>query len=592
MPGTLTSETAGRVVRVAAALLVGTGLLAVTVRARSALGQATASNVELVGYSDLGGRGLNAAVWGHRNFAYVGSWGRRGGGETPLCPGLGVQVVDIADPSRPTVVGSVAQRGGTSAEDVTVVAVEGPRFSGDVLAAGIQRCSNEGIGGLSLWDVTDPRQPTELSFFDTGRAAAGVHELSLVQQDDRTLALLAVPFSESTDPAELGDLRIVDVTDPRAPVQLSSWGLNRQLGIGPRSGLGRDSQNYAHSVRPSADGRLAYVSYWDAGVVILDISDPVAPRALGRTSFEAGDEGNAHSTALAGGGRVLVQADEDTFVRGEAIAVSGVPGADLLDAAYGAFLPLAPAGEGLVGSVAYVGRGCPAGSGTQGAPPLAADDPYLAEPSGKVALVDRGDCTFVDKVRRAQRAGAVGVLIANRDAGLVAPDGDTSGLAISAAVIRADAAAAIRGAVEQGHEVLARLAADLVRYDEWGYLRFWDVANPSDPIPLSTFATANTRPDPRLGPPDDGWYTVHHPVVLGDRLYAAWYSDGIRVLDIADPTNPREVGFFVPPSGHSATGGIAGRPNQPFVWGVYARGDLVLASDHNSGLYILRDLSR
>jgi PA domain-containing protein len=33
--------------------------------------------------------------------------------------------------------------------------------------------------------------------------------------------------------------------------------------------------------------------------------------------------------------------------------------------------------------------------------------------SGKIALIDRGDCTFVEKVKNAQNAGAVGVVIAN-----------------------------------------------------------------------------------------------------------------------------------------------------------------------------------
>ncbi|MFO1460379.1 MAG: S8 family serine peptidase [Verrucomicrobiota bacterium] len=53
--------------------------------------------------------------------------------------------------------------------------------------------------------------------------------------------------------------------------------------------------------------------------------------------------------------------------------------------------------------------------------PVAAADPLLAcddltNPEalqGKIALVDRGTCTFVRKIRRAQNAGAVGVLVVN-----------------------------------------------------------------------------------------------------------------------------------------------------------------------------------
>lgn len=74
----------------------------------------------------------------------------------------------------------------------------------------------------------------------------------------------------------------------------------------------------------------------------------------------------------------------------------------------------APIGAGFTSvPVAFVGRGCPDGSAA-GLPP--GGDPYLADPAGKIALIDRGTCAVSLKVDRAARAGAAGVLI-----GLVAP---------------------------------------------------------------------------------------------------------------------------------------------------------------------------
>ncbi len=67
----------------------------------------------------------------------------------------------------------------------------------------------------------------------------------------------------------------------------------------------------------------------------------------------------------------------------------------------------APIGEGFVGDVAFVGRGCPADSVSAGSP----EDPYSADPAGKVALIDRGGCSVSLKVDRAAKAGAIGVLI-------------------------------------------------------------------------------------------------------------------------------------------------------------------------------------
>jgi subtilisin family serine protease len=69
----------------------------------------------------------------------------------------------------------------------------------------------------------------------------------------------------------------------------------------------------------------------------------------------------------------------------------------------------APLGAGFSGDVVYIGRGCPASE-------VGTDDPYLASPAGKVALIDRGACSISSKVDRAAKAGATAVLL-----GLVAP---------------------------------------------------------------------------------------------------------------------------------------------------------------------------
>ena len=75
-------------------------------------------------------------------------------------------------------------------------------------------------------------------------------------------------------------------------------------------------------------------------------------------------------------------------------------------------------------------------------------------------------------------------------------------------------------------------------------------------------------------------------------MYISWYSDGVRVVDAADPKHPTEVAYFVPPAGQNPV-----KPPQrgvlsqmPQVWGVAvdeATG-LIYASDMNSGLWILR----
>ena len=75
-------------------------------------------------------------------------------------------------------------------------------------------------------------------------------------------------------------------------------------------------------------------------------------------------------------------------------------------------LDFAPVNVPVNANVSYVGRGCPSGSISPGSPA----DTYLANPSGQIALIDRGACAVSLKIDAAARAGAVGVLL-----GLVAP---------------------------------------------------------------------------------------------------------------------------------------------------------------------------
>jgi subtilisin family serine protease len=72
-----------------------------------------------------------------------------------------------------------------------------------------------------------------------------------------------------------------------------------------------------------------------------------------------------------------------------------------------ATLDFAPVGAGFSGNVAYIGRACPAGSISAGSPA----DAFIADPSGKVVLIDRGACSVSLKIDYAAKAGAKAVLL-------------------------------------------------------------------------------------------------------------------------------------------------------------------------------------
>lgn len=278
------------------------------------IGQATAlaDSLDVLGAADPGTSGFNATAVGLDGYAYLGSWG-----SSAECPSLGVRVFDLKDPTQPAYVTTAAAYAGTTAEHVAVQRYATGAFSGTVLFTGLQRCSAAGgaPAGLALWDVTDPSNPTELSVFPVGRGLRGVHEFALAQSGDRWYALLAVPNSEIN--AGAGDLRIVDVTDPRAPIAVTDWGARKDAGLPVGTGAqcspicrGSVPQAFLHSVTMSHDGQRAFLSYWDLGVLILDVSNPAAPRLLGRFAEPQAAEGNTHSVALATDERVALVADE------------------------------------------------------------------------------------------------------------------------------------------------------------------------------------------------------------------------------------------------------------------------------------------
>jgi hypothetical protein len=568
------------------------------------------ARLEPAAHHDLGGGGLHADVWLHRGVAYVGSW--RSADPEQGCGGLGVRAVEVirpapaqfpphggARPLRPALVASLAAYPSTTAEVVRVRAVATPAFRGDLLAVGLQACADEGLRGVDLWDVTDPRAPRRLGFFDVGPGVGGVHELDLVQRPDgRVLALLAVPFSETGHPEGLGDLRIVEVTDPRNPRMLASWGARAALGAGQEAGRGLDPSVYAHSARAGPDGRRAYVSYWDAGVMILDLADPAAPALVGRTGFAPEEEGNAHSVDVAPDERLLIEATEVLTVEAPVIRVEGPPDLAGPIRAGGTLLgPPWQEAERVAGELADLGRGCPAGDWTaqlnNPEARLEVADPYPRDPGGTIALLERGLCPFGEKLDRARAAGAIGAVIVNTEDAPLTPH-SLDGTPLGALGIPRPAGERLRAALAAGATVTVSLDPAVRLYQDFGGLRFWDVADPAAPRLLGTFQTPRSRVDPARGPVRPGDFSAHNPVVHGQLLLVYWFSDGIRVLDVRDPAAPRELDAWVPPapatSGAVEQGhlGHVHRFEGPSVWGVAVEGDLVAASDMFTGLYLFR----
>src|SRR5437588_695937 len=112
----------------------------------------------------------------------------------------------------------------------------------------------------------------------------------------------AIPVSDFPGQPPSPGFRIFDVTDPRHPAEVGSWIATAAMKAGKTA-------VFVHSVRVNPSATRAYLSYWDLGTVILDISNPARPRYLGRTTDP---QGFAHSTAITPNGRVLIETHETT----------------------------------------------------------------------------------------------------------------------------------------------------------------------------------------------------------------------------------------------------------------------------------------
>jgi hypothetical protein len=274
--------------------------------------------VQLLAHVAPGG-GYSGDVFGHRGHAYLSSW--RG-----VCPAQGVRVYDVRNPRRPVHVSTFADRVSDPSvqhswtEKTIVRHVRTPRFTGELAVTSFQACRGGAFQGFGLYDVTNPSRPRTLALVRL--EPRGSHEIWLQPKGSSAYVYTAIPSSELVSSPDYDrergtartpgkpDFRIFDVSDPEHPVQVGEWGAWKSLGVHPREGRGSFLNfNFVHSVIVNPAATRAYLSYWDLGTVILDITRPEQPRYLGRTRTND-PEGDAHSAALARGGRILIETHE------------------------------------------------------------------------------------------------------------------------------------------------------------------------------------------------------------------------------------------------------------------------------------------
>lgn len=237
---------------------------------------------KLLGHYATGGDGT------HRNFYAGGRYVHA----TALPPGYEghiYQIVDIADPARPVEVSRWWRPGqwvgGGEAGAAFDVMLHGGAYVKNDRA--YLPYSAGGFVILDISDVTRPRRVSELAFSPPFQSFIAVH--TAVPLEHRPLVLVNSEAIQERCDEPLGYAGIVDVSDETRPRLVSLYPLPHP----PEDMPGRNfcarpgrfgPHNHHQPQRQPAlwqGEHLAFLTYFNAGLRVIDISDERAPREVG-----------------------------------------------------------------------------------------------------------------------------------------------------------------------------------------------------------------------------------------------------------------------------------------------------------------------
>jgi hypothetical protein len=180
-----------------------------------------------------------------RDYAYTGTWGACQG-----CFGDRMYAWDVTDPANPVLTDSVM----VDARVVNDVKVNASGTIGVITREG----ASSRRDGIIILDLADPAHPTIASnYWET--LTGGVHN-TFIDGD------LVYAVHNGT-----ADLHILDISDPTNPVQIGRWGVPAH------------PTKYLHDVWVE-DG-LAYLSYWDDGLIIIDVGNGIEEGTAERPEY-------------------------------------------------------------------------------------------------------------------------------------------------------------------------------------------------------------------------------------------------------------------------------------------------------------------
>jgi hypothetical protein len=157
--------------------------------------------------------------------------------------------------------------------------------------------------GVAIYDIANPASPRQIGFLPID--GVGAHRLWYVGGRYAYASVLPNGFSDYV----FATIDLADPTRPKIVGQYSLPGMNTAAGEEPTWDTGRWRYALHHAI---IAGDVAYSSWRDGGLALLDISDRTNPQPIVHRNWSPPFGGGTHTSLPLPGRQLLIVADEAT----------------------------------------------------------------------------------------------------------------------------------------------------------------------------------------------------------------------------------------------------------------------------------------
>lgn len=267
-----------------------------------------ARNMKIIGHSDQGGgRADGVQIMVHKGYAYIGHIFSKG-----------FSVVDVRDPRNPKPVSYIAAPFNTwtlhlqQADGLLLVvhakdmfaqpelADEKNYYKGKLDSHG-EAPEQNWSAGMAVYDVSNPAEPKQIGFMPV--KGGGLHRIWYTGGRWAYASALLDGFTDYI-------MITIDMADPAKPVLAGKYwlpGMNKAAGEVPNwpSPVGRFGLHH-----PIIHGDIAYCSWRDACLAVVDVSDRTAPKLITHKMWAPPFGGGTHNALPLPNRELLIVVDE------------------------------------------------------------------------------------------------------------------------------------------------------------------------------------------------------------------------------------------------------------------------------------------